>query len=218
MIIFDLDGTLLNTIDDLGMACNHALKHFGYPTHTLEEYKHLVGNGVSKLIERSLPQENRTAETIEKLRNVFVEYYDLHCCERTHPYEGIAQLIETLINQNINIAVASNKYQTAAEQIVHHYFPKTLRVYGQRDGIPIKPDPYVVNQIRKDFKLNDETVIFVGDSAVDMLTAANANAVSIGVSWGFRGRVELENAHADYIADNTTELKNILNKLCEKQF
>lgn len=215
MIIFDLDGTLLNTIDDLGMACNHALRHFGFPTHTLDEYKHLVGNGVAKLIERSLPSEHRHPDTVEQLRQVFVPYYDRHCCEHTHPYEGMNELVNTLIARNLPVAVASNKYQAAAEAIVHHYFPVSLRVYGQRDGMPIKPDPAIVNQIRHDFCRQDETTLFVGDSAVDILTAKNANAVSIGVCWGFRGRTELENAQADYVVDTAGQLMQTLMSLAD---
>ena len=211
LIIFDLDGTLLNTIDDLGTACNHALKQTGYPLHSLEEYKHLVGNGINKLIKRSLPAEARNEETVMRVRRHFVPYYDEHCCCLTHPYEGMKDLIAELLSEGYQIAVASNKYDTAAKAIVRHYFPHSqIQVYGQRENVPLKPDPSVVNEIINNYGVEKKNVIFVGDSDVDMQTAHNADVCSIGVSWGFRGRKELENAEADYVADNTQELKDLI--------
>lgn len=211
LIIFDLDGTLLNTIDDLGSACNHALEQTGYPLHSLEEYKHLVGNGINKLIERSLPAEARNEETVMRVRRHFVPYYDEHCCCLTHPYEGMKDLIAELLSEGYQIAVASNKYDAAAKAIVRHYFPYSqIQVYGQRENVPLKPDPSIVNEIINNYGVEKKDVIFVGDSDVDMQTAHNAGVCSIGVSWGFRGRKELENAEADYVADNAEELKDLI--------
>ena len=150
LIIFDLDGTLLNTIDDLGAACNVALAHFGFPVHAAEDYPSLVGNGVNKLIERALPEEARTQENIMRLRRVFVEYYDHHNRILTKPYEGIAEVLAALKQRGWLLAVASNKYQTAAEDIVEHYFPQVFDVIlGERDGCPRKPDPQIVFDIMK---------------------------------------------------------------------
>ena len=150
-IIFDLDGTLLNTINDLGYACNHALEACGFPTHPIEEYPRLVGNGVNKLIERALPEGEKTEETVLRVREFFVPYYDAHNCDYTHPYDGIPELLATLLSQGHHLAVASNKYQAATEKIVAHFFPGIFDiVLGERTGIPRKPDPQIVYDIEKE--------------------------------------------------------------------
>ena len=211
MIIFDLDGTLLNTIDDLGQACNYALQQGGYPTHSAEEYKLLVGNGVRRLLYRALPANARDEETINRLLGYFKAFYNDHCCDFTFPYDGMTQLVAELQQAHIPIAVASNKYQQAAEKIVTHYFGPDIRVYGQQENIPIKPDPQVIYNIMKDHGItNKQKVILVGDSNVDIQTARNAEITSIGVSWGFRGRQELTEAGADYVVDNINQLRLII--------
>ena len=145
LLIFDLDGTLINTIDDLGQACNHALSACGFPTHKIEDYPRLVGNGINKLIERALPEEHRNEATVLRLREHFVPFYDQHNCDLTRPYDGISELLQTLKAAGHTLAVASNKYQAATEKIVAHYFPNTFDVVlGERAGIPRKPDPQVV--------------------------------------------------------------------------
>ena len=153
-IIFDLDGTLLNTIDDLGHACNHALEACGFPTHPIEEYPRLVGNGVNKLIERALPEGEKTEETVLRVREFFVPYYDAHNCDYTHPYDGIPELLAALQSQGHHLAVASNKYQAATEKIVAHFFPGIFDiVLGERTGIPRKPDPQIVKDILSTFNI-----------------------------------------------------------------
>ena len=145
IIIFDLDGTLINTISDLGQACNHALAACGFPTHKIEDYPHLVGNGINKLIERALPEEHRQEKTVVQVREYFVPYYDEHNCDLTHPYEGIPELLHALKAAGHLLAVASNKYQAATEKIVAQLFPGIFDiVLGERENVARKPDPQIV--------------------------------------------------------------------------
>lgn len=211
-IIFDLDGTLINTIADLGLACNHALACAGYPTHELAEYPHLVGNGVNKLIERALPisakqNKQQTEADIQRLRKDFIPYYNAHNCDHTVPYEGMKEVLATLKQRGAKLAVASNKYQEATRKIIDHYFPNTFDVvFGEREGVPRKPDPQVVHDILA--LLPDERVVYVGDSLVDIATARNAGLPVIACSWGFVSREELEAAKPDYLIDTTKEILN----------
>ena len=145
IIIFDLDGTLINTISDLGQACNHALAACGFPTHKIEDYPRLVGNGINKLIERALPEEHRQEKTVLQVREYFVPYYDEHNCDLTHPYEGIPELLHALKTAGHQLAVASNKYQAATEKIVAQLFPGIFDiVLGERENVARKPDPQIV--------------------------------------------------------------------------
>lgn len=141
LVIFDLDGTLLNTIADLAAATNQALQYYGYPTHETEAYRFFVGNGINKLFERALPEGERTEENVLKIRSQFIPYYDEHNADLSRPYPGISELLKTLQQQGIMIAVASNKYQAATRKLIAHYFPEInfVEVLGQREGIPAKP-------------------------------------------------------------------------------
>lgn len=194
LVIFDLDGTLLNTVADIAMATNHALSAFGYPTHSEEKIKSFVGNGVSKLLERALPEDKRTEENIALLRGYFTEYYDKHNADLSTPYPGIVSLLSQLQVNGVMLAVASNKYQAATEKLVAHYFPGIdfINVLGQRTGVPVKPSPDIVHEIMATANVNKEDVLYVGDSGVDMQTANNAGINAVAVSWGFRPRQELE--------------------------
>ena len=204
-IIFDLDGTLLNTIDDLGYACNHALEQAGYPTHPIEAYPEKVGNGINNLIRRALPEGERTEEKILRVREFFVPYYDAHNCDYTRPYEGIPELLAALKRQGHQLAVASNKYQAATEKIVSHYFPDVFAVIlGERAGVERKPDPQIVYDIRA--ALPGEA-LYIGDSLVDMETARNAGVPFIACSWGFVARNQLVAAGAEHIADRAEEIE-----------
>nr|MCR5532426.1 HAD hydrolase-like protein [Paludibacteraceae bacterium] len=148
LIIFDLDGTLLNTIDDLGYACNHALAEEGYQTFGIGDYPAKVGNGINNLIRRALPEEARTEENILRVRAHFIPYYDAHNCDFTRPYAGIPELLAGLKAQGHLLAVASNKYQAATEKIVGHFFPGVFDVVlGEREGVERKPDPQIVRDI-----------------------------------------------------------------------
>lgn len=210
IIIFDLDGTLLNTIDDLGYACNYALSRCGFPTHSIEEYPRMVGNGINNLIRRALPQTEQTEENILRVREHFVPYYDAHNCDYTRPYEGIPELLNTLKAQGHRLAVASNKYQAATEKIVSHFFPGIFDVIlGERDGIPRKPNPQIVYDIEKilsslsanDLSTLSEAVLYLGDSLVDRDTAANAGVPFIACSWGFVSRQALAEAGVTRLID-----------------
>lgn len=210
IIIFDLDGTLLNTIDDLGYACNYALGRCGFPTHPIEEYPRMVGNGINNLIRRALPQTEQTEENILRVREHFVPYYDAHNCDYTRPYEGIPELLNTLKAQGHRLAVASNKYQAATEKIVSHFFPGIFDVIlGERDGVPRKPNPQIVYDIEKilssssanDLSTLSEAVLYLGDSLVDRDTAANAGVPFIACSWGFVSRQALTEAGVPRIID-----------------
>lgn len=212
LVIFDLDGTLLNTIADLAAATNQALKHYGYPTHDVDAYRFFVGNGINKLFERALPETERTEENILKIRSQFVPYYDAHNADLSRPYPGISELLLTLQQKGIMTAVASNKYQAATRKLIAHYFPEInfVEVLGQREGIPAKPDPSIVQDIIAKAGVKNEEVLYVGDSDVDMQTAHHAGVAAVGVAWGFRPRTELEELRPAYIIEKAEELLSLL--------
>ncbi len=208
LVIFDLDGTLLNTIADLAQSTNYALTQLGYPTHSQEAYPFMVGNGINKLLERALPEEERNAENMIRMREVFIPYYDSHNTVLSTPYSGIPEVLTTLHKQGIYLAVASNKYQEATEKLVGHYFtgiPFQV-VLGQRTGIPVKPDPTIVREILEQTGTLPEETLYVGDSGVDMQTAINSEVPSCGVTWGFRPRKELESFHPTFIINHPSHI------------
>lgn len=211
LVIFDLDGTLLNTIADLGEACNYALRQLGYSEHALSTYNYMVGNGVRKLVERAEPDAD--AETVERLLAIFREYYDRHSADNTRPYPGIPELLRTLTDNGVAVAVASNKYQSAVEHIIAHFFPDIpfAAVAGQVDMRPVKPDPSIVFAILNEHPTPKAEVLYVGDSGVDMETARRACVESVGVSWGFRPVSELRKTYADHIVTNPSEILEIVN-------
>lgn len=212
LVIFDLDGTLLNTIDDLAASANYALAQCGYPLHDVCEYPMFVGNGISKLLERALPAEARCEAVMQRMREVFLQYYDSHNAVYTRPYEGIVALLEELQRRGVMLAVASNKYQSATEALMAHYFPsiRFVAVLGQRDSVPVKPHPAIVHDIFSIAGVAANEVLYVGDSDVDMLTAAAAGVTSVGVTWGFRSEVELRSAGASHIIGRAEELTGLL--------
>ena len=221
IIIFDLDGTLINTISDLGQACNHALSACGFPTHKIEDYPRLVGNGVNKLIERALPEEHRNEETVLRLREYFVPYYDEHNCDYTRPYDGIPELLEALRRKGDEamrlkgeqwfLAVASNKYQAATEKIVAQLFPGVFDlVLGEREGVERKPNPQIVYDILEAkgerLEAKGEEILYIGDSLVDAETARAAGATLVLCTWGFGTREQMEGAKPDYLVDHPLEV------------
>lgn len=211
IIIFDLDGTLLNTIDDLGYACNYALQQTGWPTYPISAYPAKVGNGINNLIRRALPEPDRTEENIQRVRTFFVPYYNEHNCDYTRPYEGIPELLAALKSQGHLLAVASNKYQTATEKIVNHFFPGVFDVIlGEREGVERKPDPQIVYDILSSFHFQHST-LYIGDSLVDRDTAHNAGIPFIACSWGFVPRERLQEAGIEYIADQPEDITAWLN-------
>ena len=212
LVIFDLDGTLLNTIDDLATGANHALAVLGYPTHDAATIRSFVGNGINKLLERALPEGEKTEENILRMRSVFIPYYDEHNADLTAPYEGIPELLVRLQNDGVQLAVASNKYQAATEKLVAHFFPNInfVKVLGQRSDVPIKPDPAIVTDILKVAGVGQDAVLYVGDSGVDMLTALNAQVDAVGVTWGFRPKLELSTFPSLGLIDKAEELLNYI--------
>lgn len=206
LIIFDLDGTLLNTIDDLGYACNYALAKTGYPTHPIESYPAKVGNGINNLIRRALPEAERTEENILRVREYFVPYYNEHNCDYTRPYKGMPELLAKLKAEGHLLAVASNKYQAATEKIVTHFFPGVFdAIFGEREGIERKPNPQIVFDILSTFNAQHST-LYLGDSLVDYDTAKNANVPFVACSWGFVARETLVQAGIEHIIDKPEDL------------
>ena len=212
IVIFDLDGTLLNTIDDLGYACNYALEQAGFATHRIESYPRMVGNGINNLIRRALPESERTEENVLRVREFFVPYYDAHNCDYTRPYEGIPEVLAALKAQGHLLAVASNKYQEATVKIINHYFPDIpwVAVQGQQDGIPVKPDPSIVFMILAQAHISKQETIYIGDSGIDMETARRACIDSVGVTWGFRPVKELKEYHANVIINKPQDIVPIV--------
>jgi phosphoglycolate phosphatase len=212
LIIFDLDGTLLDTIADLAEGANYALSVLGYPTHDSSTIRSFVGNGINKLLERALPKEEQTPENVLRMREVFLPYYDEHNADLTSPYSGIPELLATLQQRGMMLAVASNKYQSATEKLVAHFFPSTrfIKVFGQRTDVPIKPDPAVVFEIMLAAGVDKEDVLYVGDSGVDMLTAHHAGVDCVGVTWGFRPKPELQDYPSLALIDNPSDMLQLL--------
>ena len=212
LAIFDLDGTLLDTVKDLGNATNHALIECGFPTHPIEAYYQMVGRGIYNLFRVAVPAGQSTEEVVQRMASIFIPYYDAHKCDFTRPYDGIPGMLQTITAAGVRLAVASNKYQDGAEKLVSHFFGEYdfVKILGQRDGQPIKPDPAIVDQILADVpKVTKEQVVYVGDSNVDMQTGANAQVRTIGVTWGFRSKEEL----AAYTPSAIVDTPEILSKV-----
>ena len=214
LVIFDLDGTLLNTIDDLGQAVNYALQKSGFPTHNIASYHFFVGNGVHKLISRSLPEDYRSEATINTVLADFKQYYGEHMCEYTKPYDGIRELLSKLTSHGVRVAVASNKYQIATERLMRHFFPdiEFTAICGHVDGMNPKPDPSIVFSILAQALVPKANVLYVGDSGVDMETARRACIESAGVTWGFRSEKELNENYADHIIRKPEDILEIVFK------
>ena len=212
LIIFDLDGTLLDTLQDLGDSCNVILQRFGYPIHQLPAYKKFVGNGVQKLIERALPEHARTTEIITTLLTAFKTYYEEQTISHTRPYSGIISLLQTLKSSGYLISVASNKYHEAVIPLMEKYFPTISfdLILGHRTGHPAKPDPEIVWDTLQTLGIAKENCYYVGDSSVDMDTANNAGVTAIGVTWGFRDENELRQHDAKHLIHVPQELLNIV--------
>ena len=199
-LVFDLDGTLLDTIADLGEAVNYALEKRGFPPHTLAEYRGMVGNGVRKLVERALPVFSSDSSPVisserSESRNLldacladFMSYYESHIDVHTAPYAGLPELLQEVSDAGVALAVASNKFQSGAEYLVRKLFPGIpfVAVLGNREGFPLKPDPAIVETVLEKAGVDRSAAALVGDSATDMKTAANAGVPGIAVAWGYQ--------------------------------
>lgn len=212
LAIFDLDGTLLDTIGDLAVACDYMLALRELPSHTIEEYRAMVGNGIMRLVERALPEELRTKEYVAEARRDFLEYYFDHIDIHTRPYEGVHTVLRTLQERGWRLAVASNKFDVGTKRLVAKFFPDIhfTSVYGNREGFPLKPDKALLDIIIEECNSTPEQCYMVGDSGVDMECARNAGTHSVGCSWGFRSREELVASGAEKIADTPLECLQIL--------
>ena len=206
--IFDMDGTILNTLDDLMDSTNFALKNNGLKERSLEEIRFFVGNGIQKLIERAVPQ-GTSKEVFEKVFADFKSHYKIHCADKTSYYDGIPSVIQTLRKMGVKTAVVSNKADFAVQELVEVYFKGLFDVaLGEKAGVSKKPSPDMVNAALSVLGVEKEAAFYIGDSDVDFETAKNSSLDFIGVSWGFRGRKFLENLGAKNIIDSPEELLN----------
>lgn len=205
-VIFDLDGTLTDTLEDLKNSVNYALGEFGFPERTLDEVRSFVGNGVRRLIYLSVP-ENTPQETAEECLKVFKEYYKSHSLINTKPYDGIIPMLEGLKNQGVKTAVVTNKMHEAAEEIVRIFFGGLVDItIGQVDGVAQKPQPDGINLVFQKLGISKERAVYIGDSEVDCITAKNAEIPCIGVTWGFRDRYVLFENGASFIVDSPEQI------------
>ena len=211
LVIFDLDGTLLDTLADLGAAVNEAMRSRGLPQHTLEEYRGMVGHGVRNLVRKAMPEALRADETLlDALLDVFVAYYTDHIDVHSRPYPGVPELLSGLDAAGIRIAVASNKFQAGTEKLLRRAFPgiRFAAVRGGRPDLPLKPDPAVVREILAQTGIRPEETVLVGDSGTDIATAAAAGIPCVAVSWGYRPEAALRGAA--FLAGDVAQLRGIL--------
>ena len=212
LIVFDLDGTLLNSLEDLADSANWVLEQHGFPIHPVDAYRYFVGDGVRKLIERILPQEERTEARIEQCRQEFVAYYKVHMEDKTSVYEGITELLAELKNRGLKIAVATNKVHVAVAPLMAKYFPNIRfdSMIGQHEGIPVKPAPQIMYDILKETGCQPSDTLHIGDTATDMQLAQNAGVTPVGVLWGYRPLEELQEAGAKFIISRPEELLGLV--------
>lgn len=210
--IFDLDGTLINSLADLAEAMNVTLKKLGYPTHPDEAYQYFVGDGLRELVVRALPEGEATEEAVEKVSDGFNRYYDAHYLVHTKVYPGIPELLQELKGKGAKLAVLSNKPDLFAQKIVQGLFGESLfdLVQGKVPQFATKPDPASLRYAMGKLAVSPEEVTYVGDSDVDVFTGKNAGVEAVGAGWGFRGRKELEAAGAAFVAEDASQLLSYL--------
>ena len=186
LVVFDMDGTILDTLGDLQMAGNYALNIMGFPIHTREAYRSFIGKGLVNQMTQSLPEGHRNPKTVAKLTEIYLPYYANHIKDNTYPFDGVQNMLAKLKQHGILLAVLSNKPDKYVATLAEYFFPGTFdKTMGKIDGIPLKPDPTSVKMILAHFDISREDCIFVGDSGVDIQTAKNAGLRVVAVSWGF---------------------------------
>lgn len=213
-VLFDLDGTLVNSLEDLAVSANFALQIYGYPIHETEKYKYFIGDGLLKLVERTLPEEDRSKDNINKLFQTVWKHYSENYVVNTVAYNGIAELLAELKQKGYKLAVVTNKPHEMAVNIVKALIGDAFDIIcGKLDNYPPKPDPALTLKTMNDLGVNPDECVFVGDSGIDAANAVNAGCVGIGVLWGFRTKEELLHSGADYIVNNPFEILEILDKI-----
>lgn len=211
-VVFDLDGTLLDTLPDLHSAVNHALRETGFPERTYDEVRMFIGNGILKLIERSVPEGTKSEDISETLR-LFKEYYGAHIDSKTAAYDGVAEMLAELKAAGVKTAVVSNKHNEAVKKLIDSFFGGLIDfTQGKTDGVPAKPDPTPLNTALNKLNVRKEDALYVGDSDVDVHTAHNAGVLCAAASWGYRSRESLKKAGADFIIDRADEILEIIFK------
>lgn len=216
LVIFDLDGTLLNTIGDLADAVDYVMRSRNLPEHTNAEYRQMVGGGIKRLVERALPEElSKNEQYVEECVTQFRRYYVDNIDRHTIPYEGIPELLRKLQNEGVMLAVASNKFQHGTERLVAKFFGdiEFIAIEGNREGAPLKPDPAIIHNILCKAGVEQCDAVMVGDSGIDIRTAIAASINSIGVSWGFRFAEELYDAGAKVVVTTSEELEQAIRQM-----
>lgn len=209
-VLFDLDGTLANSLYDLAASVNFVLKKHGFPTHPVDSFKYFAGDGIPTMIKRAMPK-NKGEETLNILKAEFMEYYSVHYADKTVAYDGLTELLTELKNKGIKIAVVTNKAQEAADKVVNSLFGDVFDiVMGLRPNIPAKPNPTAALTVMNELGVSPCDTAFVGDTSMDIAVGVNSGALPVGVLWGFRERAELEEAGAKAFAANADELRKIL--------
>ena len=212
-VLFDLDGTLLNTLEDLCDSTNYALSKFGYPSRSLSEVRSFVGEGVRLLIERALPESAK--DKTDEVLKVFEEHYDLNKENKTRPYDGVAEMLKAVCPK-YKTAIVSNKYDKAVVDLRDKLFPSVTLAVGERSGLRKKPAPDMPKFAMRELGSTEKSTVYVGDSNIDILTARSSGLPVIAVSWGFRPRRLLEELSADVIIDDPSELLGAIQELDRK--
>lgn len=211
-VLFDLDGTLLDTLADLSDAMNRVLQGIGFPTHGMDAYRYFVGNGATMLVKRALPEENRGDELVRSSLDRFLREYGENWMVKTRPYEGVASMLDALKKDGLKMAVLSNKWNEVTQKIVRELLPEWTfdMVVGQREGISVKPDPASALEIAERLHIPPKEFAYLGDSAVDMKTAVAAGMFPVGALWGFRSGEELIAGGARVLISEPMELIEVL--------
>ena len=213
-VLFDLDGTLADSLLDLSIATNYAMGKFGFPPRKTENFKYYAGDGMPKMINRALPENNNSDKLVADIMPVFLKYYGEHYCDNTNAYEGVIELIDSLKSKELLLAVVTNKDEAMAKKVVIKLYGNRFDlILGKRDGIPLKPDPTAALMAMDALGVAPQECVFMGDSRMDVMTGANSGAYPVGVLWGFRKREELIEGGAKSIIEKPQELLAIIESL-----